>query len=233
MSSSCRPIHLPAFDLSSLVIARQSLHRFLHAKAIGLGVCDVRNRYQCLNPALATINGAAIEDHLNNTIHDIIGEVALAVEPLLLKVKDTGSPVCVRIAGQLPNATEPAEWITCHVPLVRPGHRKILGCGSAVVNVTPLARMESTLAGVMARQDRRLDPDAVRFVQSLQHCLDDYSAALTSTMTSVVRKAWQADQADTAQLAPAIQSMDDRVIEMRKLIASVEGSFRACVPSLN
>jgi hypothetical protein len=230
---SCRSLHLSGTGLSSFITARHWLKHFSHANTLGVGICDTKNRYQCLNPALATINGTELESHLNNTIHDIIGDIAVAIEPMLLKVRATGTPLCMRVPGHLPHSTERSEWVTCHVPLIKPGHRKVIGWGGAVVDITPLARMESLLKGVMARQDKRPDPESIRFVQSLQHCLDDYSSALTTTMTSVVRRAWQTDQADAAQLAPVIQSMDDRVLEMRKLVASIEGDLGACVPSLN
>lgn len=152
---------------------------------------------------------------------------------MLLKVKETRNPQCTRVAGRLPSSPEPSEWITCHVPLVKPGHRKVLGWGGAAVDITPLARMESTLAGVMARQDKRLDADAVKFVQSLQHSLDDYTSALQATMAAVIRRAWQTDMADEHLLAPAVEAMDQRFLEMKELVGSIEDGLAACLPSLN
>ncbi|WP_446745192.1 hypothetical protein [Silvibacterium acidisoli] len=209
--------------------ARQWLTHFSHASAIGVGIRDAQNRYRCLNTALARNNCASLEDHLENTIYDVLGEVAIALEPSLHKAAMTGNPILARVRGNLPNAAKRSEWMTWQLPLARPGYRKIAGWGSVVVDITPVARVESFLSTVISRPDFSPDAETAGFVCGLQYALEGYSSALSSTMNTVVQRAWQTEQIVDDQMTPFIHAMDERLVEMRRLIENIEASLEHCL----
>lgn len=229
MNRNCRPYRFPSLDLSALVNARQWLTHFSHASAIGVGIRDAENRYRCLNPALALNNCASLEDHLDNTIYDVLGEVAFALEPALRQAEATGNPVSRRVRGRLPNGAKRSEWMTWQIPLIRPGYRKIAGWGSVVVDITPVARVESFLSSVISRPDFSPDAETAGFICSLEYALDGYSSALSSTMNTVVQRAWKTEQIVDDQMTPFIHSMDERLVDMRRLIENIETSLEHCI----
>jgi len=81
----------------------ETLRQFFDAP-IGLCYFDRNLRYCYINKWLANINGLSPEEHLGNTIHEIIPDVAAKVVPQLRHVLETGESI---IDGEA-EATTPA-----------------------------------------------------------------------------------------------------------------------------
>ena len=91
---------------------------FSSASAIGLALCDKRLRYQAINSALAAMNGFPAKTHLGTSVHDILGDVAADVEPLLHRVFNTGQGVLLHdLRATLPTRTKPGYWIRDYFPI--------------------------------------------------------------------------------------------------------------------
>jgi hypothetical protein len=109
---------------------------FFNNSTVGLAIYDDELRYQALNPCLAAIHGMSLKSHLGRTLRDVLGEVALRVEPAIKHVFSTGRPLWnFEIAGALPAKKRPGRWVDSLFPAKDPNGRvKQVG-----VVVVPLA----------------------------------------------------------------------------------------------
>jgi len=60
---------------------------------IGLCVFDLNLRFMHINNWLASMNGVPIEEHLGQTVHEVLPNVAAGIESQLRHVIDTGNPI--------------------------------------------------------------------------------------------------------------------------------------------
>src|SRR3984893_15978155 len=72
---------------------QQFLSGLFSAPNVGLVILDDGLRYVAVNDALATMNGIPAAGHRGKTIHEILGNAAEAVEPLIKHVLATGQTV--------------------------------------------------------------------------------------------------------------------------------------------
>ncbi len=125
-----RALSTEIFDTQELVTD------FFNNSTVGLAIYDDQLRYQALNPCLAAIHGISLKSHLGRTLRDVLGEVALRVEPAIKHVLSTGRPLWnFEIAGALPAKKRPGRWVDSLFPAKDPNGRvKQVG-----VVVVPLA----------------------------------------------------------------------------------------------
>src|ERR1700722_9541369 len=97
---------------------------FFNDSTVGLAIYDDQLRYQALNPCLAAIHGMSLKSHLGRTLRDVLGEVALRVEPAIKHVFSTGRPLWnFEIAGALPAKKRPGRWVDSLFPAKDPNGR--------------------------------------------------------------------------------------------------------------
>src|SRR5258708_37078806 len=110
--------------MEKLFAAEGLLADFFNNSNVGLAVFDNQLRYQALNLCLAAMHGIPVESHLGKTLQEIIGKVALQVEPALKQVLTTGRPIFnLEIAGTLPTNAEKRRWVDNLFPLRDPDGR--------------------------------------------------------------------------------------------------------------
>lgn len=101
---------------------RLSTHRilsdFINNSEIGVAIFDKELRYQAVNPWLATVNGLSAELHLGKHLKEVIGEIAVRVEPCIKKIFTTGRPIVnFEFEGKLPHRCGSKRWIASFFPL--------------------------------------------------------------------------------------------------------------------
>lgn len=117
--------------------AEHLLADFLNNSSVGLAILDDQLRYRALNDRLAQMNGLAIESHLGRTVRDVLGKVALQVEPAIKHVFATGKPVFnFVLAGTLPSRGEATKFVD-HLLPVKDKHGRVTHVGAVVVEVRP------------------------------------------------------------------------------------------------
>jgi len=113
------------------------LTEFVNNSNVGLGIVDRELRYQALNPRLAEMNGMSVESHLGKTLRDVLGEVALQVEPAIKRVFETGQPIFnFMLSGTVPTRAEPTSFVDHLLPL-RDARGRVRHVGAVVVEVQP------------------------------------------------------------------------------------------------
>jgi hypothetical protein len=103
---------------------QELLADFFNNSTVGLAIYDDQLRYQALNPCLAAIHGMSLNSHLGRTMRDVLGEVALRLEPAIKHVLSTGRPLWnFEIAGSLPAKKTPGRWVDSLFPAKDPNGR--------------------------------------------------------------------------------------------------------------
>jgi len=120
---------------------QQLLADFFNKSTVGLAIYDNELRYQALNPCLAEMHGMPMGSHLGRTMRDVLGEVALRVEPAIKQVLTTGRPVLnLEIAGALPTSKRPGRWIDNLFP-AKDANGRVKQVGVVVVQLTQDTKM--------------------------------------------------------------------------------------------
>jgi formate hydrogenlyase transcriptional activator len=149
----------PASAAKLLDDPQQLLAAFFSAPNVGFVILDDRLRYLAINDALAAMNGLPAQAHLGKAVHEILGDVAEEVEPLIKHVLATGQTVSnFELTGQLPAKGEPGHWIENWFPIKDHQGRVKQAC-AVIVEVTEQKNLEGklrTLTGELRRETERL-----------------------------------------------------------------------------
>jgi PAS domain-containing protein len=118
------------------------LSEFFNSSSVGLAIFDNQLRYQVVNPSLAAMNGTSVKSHLGKSLREVLGEVALQVEPVFKQILATGRPVLnVEFSGDLPNRNEPARWVDNVFPM-KDTRGRVSQIGVVVVEVPAVRERE-------------------------------------------------------------------------------------------
>jgi PAS domain S-box-containing protein len=109
---------------------------------IGLALLDRDLRYLKVNHALAEMNGVPIEAHIGRRIHDVVPNVAPAVDGLFRSVFTTGKPVLnVEVIGETAGAPGVQRcWIENISPVLGSTHE----VRAVLVTVTEITEQKAT-----------------------------------------------------------------------------------------
>ena len=128
---------------SELVQAERPLSEFFNRSNVGLAVLDEKLCYRMCNPYLAASNGTSIESHLGKHVREILGNVALQVEPAVQRVFATGRPLLnCEVAGVLPTRPDGGHWIDTFFPITD-SNGKVQEVGVVVVELGKDIQLEN------------------------------------------------------------------------------------------
>jgi hypothetical protein len=120
----------------------QLLADFFNNSTVGLAIFDDQLRYQALNPCLAQMHGVSLRSHLGRTLREVLGEVALRVEPAIKHVLTTGRPLLnFEIAGALPTKKRPGHWVDNLFP-AKDANGRVKQVGVVVVQLTADTKLQ-------------------------------------------------------------------------------------------
>ncbi|HXZ40434.1 MAG TPA: sigma 54-interacting transcriptional regulator [Terriglobales bacterium] len=179
--------------------ATEWLRKFLEAPNIGFAVCDEELRYVFINDTLAKMNGLPAEAHLGRTVHDILGEAAENLVPMLQHVFFTGQAVDYELTAKLPTRTGVGYWTDSFFP-IKDAHGKVRWVGAVVVEVTDQKKLEERLTERIERSEALL-----AFSTSLMSTLDEQE--LLPVISAFVRKVVRHDFASIALYDESIRRL--------------------------
>jgi len=109
---------------------------FFNNSTVGFALYDSELRYQAINPCLAAMHGMSLRSHLGRPLREVLGEVALRVEPAIKHVLDTGQPLLnFEIAGALPTKKRPGRWVDNLFP-AKDANGRVKQVGVVIVQLT-------------------------------------------------------------------------------------------------
>ena len=201
------------------------LDAFSKTSTVCFGICDTQFRFQAVNSALAALNGIPAEAHLGRTIRDVLGEVATTIEPVFERVLVTGTAVLKKISGKLPSRQGETHWIANYFP-VKDSANRVKQLGGIVVDVTDLHKLDEYFSKFTAELVRTRTPANLSLARELHDSTVEYHIALMMTLTRLTQRGWTIDQSADEQLAPRVESLDQRIATMRRLASAVAHRFR-------
>ena len=167
-------------DLARMYAELEQLYR---TSPVGLCLYDRDLRYVRINERLAAINGRPAEAHIGRTVHEVVPEIAEAVEPLYRRVLETGEPsIDVPVSCPVPSDPETLRhWLVSSYPFANVAGERV-GVSVVVREVTEVHRARDILEVSEARYRAlvELAPEAIvvldtvtgRFVDVNQNALD-------------------------------------------------------------
>src|ERR1039458_10390833 len=140
---------------------------FFYNSSVGLAIFDDQLRYQALNHCLAAMHGIPVESHLGKTPREILGIIALQVEPAIKQVFTTGTST--KAAG--------GRWVNHLFPL-KDANGRVKQVGAVVVELRPNTKLE--LVGAIHEADSL--PDAANEVLRSWKEIANYVGACVKTV---------------------------------------------------
>ena len=118
---------------------------------VGVVVFDADLRYIFANEVAAEINGRPVADHVGRTIHEVVPDIAVALDPVLRDVLARNEPLLnAEATGETPGAPGRRRyWHTSYIPFTspqRPGERLL---AVVFVEVTDQRRAQERLSQVL------------------------------------------------------------------------------------
>src|SRR5579864_3188023 len=139
---------------------KQLLAAYFRSSTVGLSILDSELRYLAINSTLAGMNGRPASDHIGQTVREILGNAADAVESAVLRVFSTGQPVTdLEVSLLLPTRTETGHWIEHFFPIKDEGGaaatvRRVV---VVVIEITEQRKLEQSLKHVGSRLGKEKD----------------------------------------------------------------------------
>jgi PAS fold len=105
------------------------------ASYLGVAMMDSQTRFESVNAAVARETRITVDQHLGKTSREIVGDLALQIEPIYEKVFRTAKPASVWLAGHVRDTVEFGHWFDHCFPISDSSGR-VQQLGLFVVNVT-------------------------------------------------------------------------------------------------
>ncbi|MGC8642574.1 MAG: PAS domain-containing hybrid sensor histidine kinase/response regulator, partial [Isosphaeraceae bacterium] len=122
-----------------LMVERRTaeLESMLANAPIGLAFYDRECRFLRINRCLAAINGLPIEAHLGQTIGQVLPALGQIIEPIIVKVFETGRPhTNLELEGEThAQPGKPRYWLASYYPVTR-ADGTIISVGATVTEIT-------------------------------------------------------------------------------------------------
>ncbi|MEH1787614.1 MAG: PAS domain S-box protein [Nostoc sp.] len=129
-----------------LALREARLNAFFSSAPVGMNILDKQLRFVQINQLLAEINGVPQQDHIGQTIHEILPHIAPLVEPIYQQVLLTGQPI---INQELSGASikEPdiiRHFLASYFPILGEDDRPS-GVGTVLVEISYRKHVEQEL----------------------------------------------------------------------------------------
>jgi len=176
-----------------LLHSERLLSEFFESSNVGLAVFYQNLCYETLNPRLAASHHTSVEFHLGKHIREILGEVALQVEPAIRRVFASSTPIVnFDVAGPLPTRPNGGHWIDNFFPIVDSDGR-VQEVGVVVVELAKNVQLQPINSETSPRHILRSWKDiahyletSVKTVQRWEHAHEFPVHRLSASKGSVV-----------------------------------------------
>jgi PAS domain-containing protein len=194
---------------------------FSHASALGFAIFDDHLRYRVVNDALAAINGIPVDAHVGNTIPELFGtHIADQIAPRIKRLMATGEPIDVEVNATLPTRLEPGSYIDHYFAIKGPAGN-VIEVGLVVVEVTAQRKLDTFINQLTSNLLRQEARDAWWLARELHDSVNQYHFALGTSIGHLSRTPDKSPEL----LAEAVESLDRRILAMRRLVTAIASSF--------
>jgi len=192
------------------------------ASALGFAVMDSQTRYEAVNASLARENQVSAHHHIGRTCREIVGELALQIEPTYEKVLRTGKSAPLLLGGHIRDTPEFSDWFEHWFPIL-----DRTGCvnqiGVFVVNVTA-EKATAEIFDALARDPKRLRAEAAGLLDKFDESIRQYHQYLRKSLEELANPLTEPHR-KVDQFRSSLQEVDDEISAMRELIYAVISHF--------
>lgn len=149
--------------------SKATLDGFFAAAPVGLGIVDHQLRYVRVNQLLSEINGVSIEQHLGETLWQVLPNLAPHLEPIYQKVFITGQPILNREESSKTIAQPEVErtCLTSYFP-ISSTYQAPAKVGVIVMDISDRKQMELQLQLQARRDGLTAIPNRLHFQESVE-----------------------------------------------------------------
>ncbi|MEH1904269.1 MAG: PAS domain S-box protein [Nostoc sp.] len=129
-----------------LALREARLNAFFSSAPVGMNIVDNQLRFVQINQLLAEINGLPQQDHIGQTIHEVLPHIAPLVEPIYQQVLLTGQPILNQelSAASIKQPDIIRHFLASYFPIPGEDDRPS-GIGSVLVEISYRKRVEQEL----------------------------------------------------------------------------------------
>jgi PAS domain S-box-containing protein len=192
---------------------------------LAISLVDSQTRCESVNAAATRETGLKFEEHLGKTPREIVGDLAMQIEPIYEKVLRTGKPASTWISGCVRDSVEFNHWFDYTFPIFDSSHR-VQQLGLIAVNVT--AEKES--AAILATLPRSLGAPASssELLRQLEEAVQGFYLGLELSLGELSRPSVEvARKVDLFHTK--LHRLDNEVRLVRELVYAVLAKFH--IPS--
>lgn len=192
---------------------------------IGIGVWDRELRYVRVNPAMAEMNGLAMEAHKGKTLLELLPKVDPAVMNALQRVLETGEPILDQeAAGETPASPgKLRHWRVNYFPIHQAG--QVTGVGVVCNEIT-----EKRLSAERLRQTAKLESLGV-LAGGIAH---DFNNLLTGILGNASLLAADLPADSPAQeMIKGVSNAGERAADLTRQLLAYAGKGRFVVQPLD
>ncbi len=159
---------------------QELLSGLFNACTLGFAICDQQLRFRAVNNALGAMNDVSPEAHIGRTIHDVLGNAAVALEAPFRQVFFSGREVSnLEICAKLPKRSEMGYWIENYFP-IRDAAGRVQHVAAFVVEITKQKRIQESIRNLTESLIRNLTQSASNTDTLLQQVIDGSVVPISS-----------------------------------------------------
>jgi hypothetical protein len=192
------------------------------ASTLGIAILDSQTRFELVNASLSRETRVVPDHHVGRTSREVVGDLALQVEPIYEKVLRTAKAASVQVAGHVRDTPEFGYWLTHCFP-IKDNSGRTQQLGVFVVNATA-EKASAEIFEALATHPKRLMADAAGLLDKFDESVRHYHAGLRRSFRALASPL-AAPAGKAERFRYSIERLDSDITEMRELIYAVISQF--------
>ncbi len=196
----------------------------LRASSLGIAIMDRETRVQLSNVAFAREGNSTPENYIGKTTREVVGDLALQIEPAYERVLRTGKSENTLVKGYVQSLPNYGYWLDHCFPVLD-GSGRVQQLGMFVVNVTA-ENASLEMFDALATDSHRMMASAAGLLNKFDESIRHYHASLKQSFDELACPFTETPR-KVEGFRSSILQVDNEIEVMRELIHEVIAHFSA------